>query len=249
MHEPDIKRIHFIGIGGIGVSALAQLAQARGFVISGSDLNTETAGNPALARLIDAGATVFAGHSAGNIPTGVELVVSSAAIAPDNPELAAAMERRIRIVSRADYLGELMTAHRGPKIAVAGTHGKTTTTGIIGVMLQEAGMDPTVFVGGEIPQLGGNVRIGAETGPFVAEACEAYDSFLSLKPDIAVVTNVEADHLDHFGDFESVLAGFRKFLEGVAPGGFIVACMDDPGVRRLERDELYRERVAREHQN
>ena len=228
--------IHFLGIGGIGVSALAQLAQARGCGVSGSDINVDVKANPALERLINGGAEVRAGHSAGNIPGAVTLVVSSAAIGADNPELTAAIERSIRVVTRADYLGELMAAHRGPRIAVAGTHGKTTTTGMIGVMLQEAGLDPTVFVGGEIAQLGGNVRIGSETGPFVAEACEAYDSFLSLTPDIAVVTNIEADHLDHYQSFEGVLNAFKTFLARVPESGAVVACMDDAGVRRLERE-------------
>ncbi len=237
MQNPAAKpHIHFIGIGGIGVSALAQLAQARGFSISGSDINVDASSNPALERLIKGGASIFAGHRKENIAEDVTLVVSSAAIGADNPENAAAVERSIRVVSRADYLGELMAAHRGPKIAVAGTHGKTTTTGMIGVMLQEAGLDPTVFVGGEIAQLGGNVRIGSETGPFVAEACEAYDSFLSLKPDIAVVTNIEADHLDHYQSFEGVLNAFKTFLSGIPESGAVVACMDDAGVRRLERE-------------
>lgn len=228
--------IHFLGIGGIGVSALAQLAQARGMSVSGSDVNIETTGNPALERLLSGGAAITSGHHAKNVPHNTSLVVTSAAIAADNPEMLVALERCIRVVTRADYLGELMAAHRGPRIAVAGTHGKTTTTGMIGVMLQEAGMDPTVFVGGEIAQLGGNVRIGCETGPFVAEACEAYDSFLSLKPDIAVVTNIEADHLDHYHSFEGVLNAFQRFLSVVPESGAVVACMDDAGVRRLERD-------------
>jgi UDP-N-acetylmuramate--alanine ligase len=230
------QHIHFLGIGGIGVSALAQLAQARGYIVSGSDINVDARANPAVERLLNGGAAICAGHNAANIPGSVTLVVSSAAIGPDNPELAAALERSIRVVTRADYLGELMAEHRGPKIAVAGTHGKTTTTGMIGVMLQEAGLDPTVFVGAEIAQLGGNVRIGSETGPFVAEACEAYDSFLSLRPDIAVVTNIEADHLDHYKSFDGVLSAFKTFLARVPESGSVVACMDDAGVRRLERE-------------
>jgi UDP-N-acetylmuramate--alanine ligase len=237
MKKPGPKsHIHFLGIGGIGVSALAQLAQARGFSVSGSDINIDVRGNPALARLISRGAEVIAGHAPDNIPENTSLVVTSAAISHENPELISAIERSIRVVTRADYLGELMAAHRGPKIAVAGTHGKTTTTGMIGVMLQEAGLDPTVFVGAEISQFGGNIRIGSETGPFIAEACEAYDSFLALAPDIAVITNIEADHLDHYHSFEGVLDAFKKFVRRVPESGAVVACMDDAGVRRLERE-------------
>jgi UDP-N-acetylmuramate--alanine ligase len=225
--------IHFIGIGGIGVSALAQVAQARGARVSGSDSNADPASNPALARLIQHGAECYTGHRRENVVEGVSLVVATAAVGSENPEIEEARSRGIRLVSRAEYLGELMAAHAGPTVAVAGTHGKTTTTAMLGVMLQHAGLDPTVFVGGEVAQLGGNVWIGSPGGPFVAEACEAYDSFLHLHPDLAIITNVEADHLDHYGTEEGVFEGFRKFLGGIAPGGTIVACGDDAGVQRL----------------
>jgi UDP-N-acetylmuramate--alanine ligase len=225
--------IHFLGIAGIGVSALAQVAQARGIRVSGSDPNADPAASPAIARLHRGGAALYRDHKAGNLAHDVDLVVASAAVAEDNPEIRAAHARGVRVVSRADFLGELMAAHRGPKIAVAGTHGKTTTTGMLGVLLQNAGLDPTVFVGGEVAELGGNVRVGSEEGPFVAEACEAYDSFLSLKPDIAVLTNVEADHLDHYGTAERVQAAFVRFLQNVRAGGTVVACADDPGARAV----------------
>ncbi len=225
------KHIHFLGIAGIGVSALAQVAQARGIQVSGSDPNADPAANPAIARLAQGGAMLYRDHKAANLAADVDLVVASAAVAEDNPEVRAARARGVRVVSRADFLGELMEAHRGTKIAIAGTHGKTTTTGMLGVLLQSAGLDPTVFVGGEVAELGGNVRVGSEDGPFVAEACEAYDSFLSLKPDIVVLTNVEADHLDHYGTAERVQASFVRFLQNVRPGGAIVACADDPGAK------------------
>ena len=229
------KSIFFIGIAGIGVSALAQLAQARGCRVSGSDPGADPAINPAVARLLDGGAKVYRTHDAANITDDISLVVATAAVKGDNPEIVEAMRRGIRMVSRAEFLGELMAAHKGAKIAVGGTHGKTTTTAMLGVMYQEAGWNPTVFVGAEVAQLGGNVRIGADDAPFIAEACEAYDSFLHLKPDIAIVTNIEADHLDHYGDFEGVKASFRTFLSGVEFGdrSGIVYCAADSPAREL----------------
>ena len=227
------QHIHFLGIAGIGVSALAQVAQARQIRVSGSDWNANPDENPAVARLLSGGATIYPNHRAENLANDVDLVVATAAVSGENPEIAEARRRGVRVVSRAEFLGELMAAHPGPKIAVAGTHGKTTTTAMLGVMLQDAGLDPTVFVGGEVPQLGGNVRIGSPSGPFVAEACEAYDSFLHLKPDIAVITNIEADHLDHYGSERGVYDGFYKFARGLAADAVIVPCLDSLGVWQM----------------
>ena len=232
------KHIHFLGIAGIGVSALAQLAQARGIQVSGSDPNADPVNNPAIARLALGGAKLYTAHQAENLADDVDLVVASAAVADTNPEVLAAQERNIPVVSRAEFLGQLMAAHKGAKIAVAGTHGKTTTTGMIGVMLQHAGLDPTVFVGGEVPELGGNVRVGSPDGPFVAEACEAYDSFLYLKPDIAVITNIEADHLDHYGTEERVIDSFRQFIQNVPEDGNIIVCTDDAILQQWEASGL-----------
>ena len=227
------QHLHFLGIAGIGVSALAQVALERGSIVSGTDPNAAPEANPAIARLAAGGATLYREHRAENLSQDVTLVVASAAIAEDNPEIRAAHARGIRVVSRADFLGELMAAHPGPKIAVSGTHGKTTTTAMIGVLLQEAGLDPTVFVGAEVAQLGANVRVGAPQGPFVAEACEAYDSFLSLRPEIVVLTNIEADHLDHYGNFNQVVQSFRRFLGNVPEGGVLIGCTDDPVLEQL----------------
>ncbi len=229
------QHIHFLGIAGIGVSALAQVALARHIRVSGSDPHVADKDNSAIRRLLQGGATLYTDHREKNLAEDVDLLVASAAVPEDNPEIQAARQRGVRVISRAEFLGELMAAHQGPKIAVAGTHGKTTTTGMIGVMLQHAGLDPTVFVGGEVPQLGGNVRIGSPTGPFVAEACEAYDSFLSLKPDIAVLTNIEADHLDHYGTLEGVMRSFMQFFDTIPRQGSngVVMCADDPNVTAL----------------
>lgn len=228
------------------MSGLAQYSQARGSHVSGSDMSFSEAGNPAVERLKAHGAELHLGHLMNNIAQDVDLVVATAAVSwEDNPEIEEARRRGIRIVSRAEFLGEMMASHKGIRIAVSGTHGKTTTTAMIGVMLQNAGLDPTVFVGGETAQLGGNVRIGSPEGPFVAEACEAYDSFLHLQPDIAVITNVEADHLDYYGTFEKVVESFQKFLSGVREGGTVILCGDElncakladslpPGVNALE---------------
>jgi UDP-N-acetylmuramate--alanine ligase len=225
------RHIYFLGIAGIGVSALAQVAQARGSRVSGADPYADPADNPAVARLLAGGATLYRQHLAANLAPDMDLVVASAAVPADNPELRAARERGLRIVSRAEFLGELMDGHRGPTVAVAGTHGKTTTTAMIGVMLRHCGPDPTVFVGGEVPDLGGNVTIGSPTGPFVAEACEAYDSFLSLRPQIAVITNIEADHLDHYGDLAGVEASFVRFAANITTVGVFNG--DDPGIRNI----------------
>lgn len=228
------QSIHFLGIAGIGVSALAQVALAQGKIVSGSDPKADPETNPAVARLAQGGARLFQKHRAANLAADVDLVVASAAISEQNPEIVEARQRGIRIVSRAEFLGEMMATHSGPTIAVAGTHGKTTTTAMIGVMLQHLGLDPTVFVGGEVPQLGGNVRIGSPEGPFVLEACEAYDSFLHFRADILVLTNIEADHLDHYGTFEEVQASFVRFCRNsVQRRPTLILCADDPVVFTL----------------
>jgi UDP-N-acetylmuramate--alanine ligase len=226
--------IYFLGIAGVGVSALAQLALARGVRVSGADPHAVPEQNPAVARLSAGGAALYREHRETNLAPDVDLVVASAAVPASNPEMRVARQRGLRVVSRAEFLGELMAAHRGPRIAVAGTHGKTTTTAMIGVILQHCGWDPTVFVGAEVAQLGGNLRIGHESTPMVVEACEAYDSFLSLHPDIAVITNIEADHLDHYGAYEGVLNGFVRFARNVTPGkGVYCVCADDRGVHDI----------------
>ena len=202
--------IHFVGIGGAGMSGLARVLARQGVAVTGSDLRE----SPTLAALRrEAGIRAEAGHQASNL-NGATLVVASAAVKRDNPEMAAARERGIPIISRAEMLGRLMA--RYPRsVAVTGTHGKTTTTGMTALVLEAGHLDPTVLIGGDLPAYGGNARLGS-SDVFLAEACEAYDSFLDLAPQIAVVLNMEADHLDYYGDLANVLRSFRRFLSQVS---------------------------------
>lgn len=211
------------------MSGLGQVLLSRGITVSGSDPST----NEATARLISHGARIYRTQEAENLQCQQpDLVVVTAAIGQDNPELIAAHALGIPVVTRADFLGRLMDEFKGPRIAVAGTHGKTTTTAMVAEILIAAGLDPTVLVGGEYAPIGGNVRVG-QSEVFLTEACEAYDSFLSLHPTHAIITNVEADHLDHYGDEAGVFAGFRKFIEGMPFGGMLALCGDDPGCQKL----------------
>jgi len=199
-------RYHFVAIGGIGMSAIAQVLLARGFHVSGSDRQD----SPMLAKLRALGAEAWVGHDAAHVREG-DVVVLSDAIKPDNPEWRRALALGLPIVRRADLLGAL--ANNGHGVAVAGTHGKTTTIGMLALILTEAGMDPTCLLGGELPLIGGNARIG---GPLtLVEACEAYESFHSLYPQAALVTNIEVDHLDHHGTPEHLYESFRQFLRQV----------------------------------
>jgi UDP-N-acetylmuramate--alanine ligase len=226
------SRYHFIGIGGIGMSALAQILLARGRAVSGSDL-TES---EMTTRLSSLGARVSIGHRAENVE-GAGRVIVSDAIHQDNPELARARQLGLRIQKRSELLGELMAESRG--LAVSGTHGKTTVTAMIGLVLVEAGLDPTIVLGGEHDAIGGNARAGGGDW-FVAEACEAYESFLDLRPEVAVVTNIEPDHLDHHGTVEHLRQSFARFLDRVQPGGAIVLCADRPELRSLPLPRLRR---------
>jgi UDP-N-acetylmuramate--alanine ligase len=219
------RRVHFVGIGGIGMSALAQAVARRGAVVSGSDLRE----SGVTRRLRDLGITVAIGHR-NDHAQGTELLVYSDAVPDDNVERVWAVRHNVPVLSRSQLLGWLMRGSRG--IAVSGTHGKTTVTAMIGVILQDAGRDPTVLVGGELEALGGNARIG--DGPeVVAEACEAYEGYLDLEPDIAVVTNIEPDHLDHHHTEAALHRSFRRFLERIRPGGATVVCWDRAELRAL----------------
>jgi len=221
----DLGRVHFAGIGGAGMSGIARIMLARGVTVSGSD----AAASAALTELAALGARVHVGHSAAHLGDADTLVVSSA-IRPDNPELVEASRRGVRVLHRAAALASLMEGRR--VIAVTGTHGKTTTTSMITTVLRETGADPGYVIGGILAATGTNAADGA--GPdFVAEADESDGSFLMLSPDAAVITNVEADHLDNYGTAEAYRASFGKFVARIAPGGLLVTCADDPGAREV----------------
>lgn len=212
-----VRRVHLIGIAGAGMSALARWFLARGCAVTGSDVRA----SPALTA---AGAVVHVGHRAEQLAA-PDLVVVSAAVGADNPELRAAHARGLPVLTHAQVLGLLTRAH--PTLAVAGTHGKTTTTALVGFLLDRAGRDPTILAGSELCNYPSGIRVGS--GPLVVEADEYHHRFLELAPHTAIVTNVEADHLDYFGDAARVAAAFAAFAARLPPDGLLVVCADDPG--------------------
>ena len=218
-------KIHFIGLGGAGMSGIARIMLAKGFAVSGSDKNDSSV----LTSLKALGAKVFVGHMKENLAD-AQLVIISAAITENNPELVAAKQGGIPVVARANALAWLMS--ESTSVAVAGTHGKTTTTAMLTVALQSAGADPSFAIGGTINNAGTNAHSGSGS-IFVAEADESDGSFLAYKPSGAIITNVELDHVDHFADEEAVFAVFEQFVDSIKPGGFLVACGDDSGVKHL----------------
>ncbi|WP_370152610.1 UDP-N-acetylmuramate--L-alanine ligase [Ferrovibrio sp.] len=221
----DIGIIHFVGIGGIGMSGIAEVMHNLGYQVQGSDI----AANYNVKRLRDLGITVFEGHRAENVEQAEVLVISSA-VKADNPEVKAARARLIPVVRRAEMLGELMRLKWA--IAIAGTHGKTTTTSLVAALLEAAGMDPTVINGGIINAYGTNARLGAGEW-MVVEADESDGTFLKLPATIAVVTNIDPEHLDHYGSFDRVRDGFRQFIESIPFYGFATLCIDHPEVQAM----------------
>lgn len=223
--ERSLRHVHFVGIGGIGMSGMAQLLLERGERVSGSDLQM----TPTLARLAARGARVFVGHQAAQVQ-GADLVVFSSSIAPQNPELVAARNQGIPTWSRATLLAEFLMGKTS--VAVSGAHGKTTTTGLIASILLDAGRDPTILIGGDVARLGGNARWG-QGRHVVVEADESDGSFVELAATIAVVTNIDEEHLDYYRNLREILEAYEQFVQRMAPGGTLVCCGDDPGVQQL----------------
>lgn len=217
------QRVHLIGVGGIHMSGIAQILRHRGHIVSGSDLQL----SPLTSRLEALGVAVHDGHDAANVDD-AELVVYTSAAHDDNPELAEARRRRVHTIKRAEMVARLMEGKQ--VIAVAGSHGKTTTTSLIAHMLSRAGLEPTYLLGGESIDLGGNAAPGAGEH-FVVEADEYDRAFLNYRPQIAVVTNIEPDHLDIYGTLEELMKAFRQFLSQVDNNGYIVACTDSPALQ------------------
>ena len=217
--------VHFMGVAGAGMISLAELFLLSGQEVTGCDLQPD----PAARALTSMGGTLLQGHDPSHVDEASALVVT-AAVPPDHPEILRARERGIPVLKRAEALGEWVS--QGRVVAVAGTHGKTTTTAMITDILASAGLNPTGFVGGRVPAWESNLRYGGDE-LFVVEADEYDRSFHHLRPHVAVLTNVEADHLDIYGDLEGVYAGFRTFLDGLAPDGSVAVCADDHGASRL----------------
>jgi UDP-N-acetylmuramate--alanine ligase len=220
-----VQHIHFIGIGGIGMSGIAEVLLNLGYIVSGSDL----VASDITQRLARMGARIFLGHHAENV-RGAEVVVFSSAVTPDNVETIAARQHKIPVIPRAEMLAELMRMKYG--VAIAGSHGKTTTTSLVATVLAKGELDPTMVIGGRLKSLGGNAKLGQ--GEFlVAEADESDGSFLRLTPLVAVVTNIDREHLDYYGDLIKIQHAFAQFINHIPFYGFAVLCGDDPGVREL----------------
>jgi UDP-N-acetylmuramate--alanine ligase len=225
IHLAPTQRVHFIGIGGIGMSGIAEILLTMGYSVSGSDLKH----SPATERLATLGASIFEGHTAGNAAS-CDVVVASSAVSAANPEIIEARLRRIPVIQRAEMLAELMRLKYG--IAVAGMHGKTTTTSMIAAVLSGGGLDPTVVVGGRVDALGSNARLGTSQY-LVAEADESDRSFLKLSPILAVITNLDREHMDCYSSMEDVDAAFVEFMDRLPFYGAATACIDNPRLRGI----------------
>jgi UDP-N-acetylmuramate--alanine ligase len=225
MFRGKVRQVHFIGIGGIGMSGIAEVLLNLGYHVSGSDLRASAT----VKRLVSLGATVAIGHRAENLGE-ADVVVRSTAVKEDNPEVQAALTRHIPVIPRAEMLAELMRMKQG--LAVAGTHGKTNTTSMLAALLAGAGLDPTIVIGGRLDAIGSNARLGQ--GEFlVAEADESDGSFMLLAPTVAVITNIDPEHMEHYGSFNRLTDTFVDFANKVPFYGFTVACMDHPVVQEL----------------
>jgi len=220
LDSENIKYVHFIGIGGSSMSGLAEILLSQGYRVSGSDIKS----SKATQKLENKGAQIFIGHSSENIAN-PDLVVFTVAVKEDNPEMIRARQLGAPVIDRAELLGLIMKRHSFG-IAVSGTHGKTTTTSMITTIMLEAGTDPTAHIGGELDCIGGNTRIG-DSRYFITEACEYYGSFLKFFPFMAVILNIEVDHVDYFRDLQHIKDTFGRFISLVPPDGYVIACADD----------------------
>ncbi|MFO0652502.1 MAG: UDP-N-acetylmuramate--L-alanine ligase [Polyangiales bacterium] len=225
MFRGRVRHIHFVGIGGIGMSGIAEVLLSLGYAVSGSDLKA----GDTTRRLDSLGANTYVGHRAENV-AGADVVVYSSAVTNENPEIAAAREHGIPVIARAEMLAELMRLKYG--IAIAGSHGKTTTTSLVATVLSGAGLDPTVVIGGKLNAIGTNARAGSGE-LLVAEADESDGSFLKLTPTIAVITNIDPEHLDHHGTHEALKTAFVEFAQRIPFYGLAVVCLDHPGVQEI----------------
>ncbi len=234
----SIKKIHFVGIGGIGMSGIAEILLDQKFIVSGSD-KTLTEITERLAKL---GAKVFEGHSAENVKEDVDALVYSSAVPPDNPELVEAKHRKIPIIRRSEMLAEVMRLKYG--IGIAGTHGKTTTTSMVSLVLMEGDLDPTVIVGGRLHGFGGsNARLGK--GDFIVVEADEFDrSFLSITPTVAVLTTLESEHLDCYRDLDDIKGAFVQFASKVPFYGFVVMCLDEPALQEIMRQLSHKKLIT-----
>jgi UDP-N-acetylmuramate--alanine ligase len=230
---PTVKSIHFIGIGGVSMSAIAQIMKARGYTVTGSDIRE----SESISRLRAAGINISIGHAPENI-NGSQLIVYTAAVKPDNPELCAAKSSGIPCFERAPFLGEILTAYSCP-IGVAGTHGKTTTSSMLSEILKAAGLEPTVLIGGIVPSMKSNYYIGGSEY-VVFESCEYSDSFLHFPTKISIILNVEAEHLDYFKSRERLLDSFRRYANRSGKDGTVIVCGDSKGAMKATEDVLPR---------
>lgn len=222
----NIKKVHFVGIGGIGMSGIAEILLSQGFIVSGSDKSL----SEVTERLQEIGIKVYEGHSSENLKD-VDVLVYSSAVQTDNPEVQAAIDRKIPIIKRAEMLAETMRMKYG--IGIAGTHGKTTTTSMVGLALTEGGIDPTIIVGGKLSGLGGtNARLG--NGEFIVVEADEFDrTFLKLTPTIAAITTLEREHLDTYKDLDDIKTAFIEFANKVPFYGFVVICLDEPALQDI----------------
>jgi UDP-N-acetylmuramate--alanine ligase len=225
MFRGRVRHVHFVGVGGIGMSGIAEVLLALGYEVSGSDLKE----GDTTRRLVSLGARVTAGHR-GELVEGADVVVYSSAVSPENPEIVRARDAGVPVIPRAEMLAELMRLKYG--IAIAGSHGKTTTTSLVSTVLAAAGLDPTVVIGGKLNAIGTNAKAGAGD-LLVAEADESDGSFLKLSPTIAVVTNIDPEHLDHYGSHDAIKDAFVEFAQRVPFYGLAVMCLDHPHVQAI----------------